>query len=118
MCPRCCVVCVCVQTLHLLIGELLNPRPAPESFKEERLRTALSLSRRMLFELDVTSFSYVSHAHILVLANMWRFRQPAAAVSLVRHALGLHMVNLVHELNGAYCIMIIICGPVVVPACL
>jgi hypothetical protein len=83
-----------------MVRELLNPRPAPEPLAAGRLRKALQLSRMMLFELDVTIMQYVNHAHIAVLANMWRHRQPAAAVSLARHALGNTLLTEIQEEQG------------------
>jgi hypothetical protein len=75
------------QTLELAIRNLVNPRPAPDAMLEASLRKALQLSRMTLFEIDVTIMEYVNLANNLVLANMWRYRQPAAAVSVARHAL-------------------------------
>jgi len=82
------------------VRELLNPRPAPEPLLEGRLRKALSLSRQMLFELDVTISTYVNHAHGSLLATMWRRRQPAAAVLLLKHALRIRLVTEQQEKMG------------------
>jgi hypothetical protein len=86
-----------VQTLELMVRELLNPRPAPEPLVTSRLRKALQLSRMTLFELDASIMQYVNYAHIAVLANMWRHRQPAAAVSLARYALSNKLLTEIQE---------------------
>lgn len=80
-------VLLSTQTLELAIRDLINPRPAPDPMLEASLRKALQLSRMTLFEIDATLMEYVNLAHNLLLANMWRYRQPAAAVSVARHAL-------------------------------
>lgn len=77
--------------------QLLNPRPAPDALQTGRLTKALQLSRQTLFELDVTITAYVNLAHSSVLGNMWRWRQPAAAVSLARYALGQHVLSTITE---------------------
>lgn len=71
----------------MTLRELINPRPAPQPLASGQLGKALQLSRLMLFQLDVTLLQYVNLAHGAVLANMWRGRQPAAALSIVRHVL-------------------------------
>jgi hypothetical protein len=86
--------------LELVVRELLNPRPAPEQLVTGRLRKALQLSRMALFELDSTIMAYVNQAHTAVLANMWRHRQPAAAVSLARYALGNALLTEIHDEQG------------------
>lgn len=82
--------------------ELINAKPAPESLQAGGLRKALQLSRMMLFELDVTIMQYVNAAHYAVLGNMWRFRQPAAAVCLVRYALGQRVLAKISEHKGKW----------------
>ena len=86
-------MCV-VQTLGLVLRDLINPRPAPQPQQQGALAKALELSRLMLFELDVRVATYVNSAHMVVLINMWRMRQPAAGVSVAKHCLGLRLEEL------------------------
>jgi hypothetical protein len=103
--PCCCLLhlhlcTLLLQAVELLMRNLLNPHPAPDALQTGRVSKALQLSRLALFELDVTISTYLNLAHAAVLGNMWRWRQPAAAVSLARYALGQQVLTIINEAIG------------------
>jgi hypothetical protein len=96
---------------------MMDAHPSTEPIMRSRLAQVLHLARMTLFELDISIMQYACLAHTHALTTMWRVRQPAAAVVLVRYALHTHLTNQVTQRHRKWHAVLVLCW-VVHCACL